>query len=159
VASRSNFSLQGGLESGYRPETDPVLCCCRHFAPESVYTSVYASRSVHAVDTFRRDRSTNRHRYTEANLVEMWDRFENGQKYDIGLGTVFFLAQRAGWDRQVRGKEIGRKIRGRRVLARAAQVTVRDSVADQAHNEDEAGQACPRPPGQAGPQLPEAADK
>jgi hypothetical protein len=106
-----------------------------------------------------RDRSANRHRYTEAYFVEMWDRFENGQKYDIGLGTVYFLAQRAGWDRQTRSKEIGRKIRGRRVLVRAAQASVRDSVADQSDNADESGQACPRPSGQGGSQLPEAADR
>jgi hypothetical protein len=81
------------------------------------------------------------------------------QPDDVSIGKFDILAQQAGWDRQVRGKEIGRKIRGRRVLARAAQATVRDSDGNQAHNEDEDGQACPRPSGQAGSQPPEAADR
>jgi hypothetical protein len=66
--------------------------------------------------------SDNREKYTEAYWVAMWDRFQNGQAYNFTLGTVFYLAEQAGWDRQARSKVIFTKLRGRRVRQRAKEL-------------------------------------
>jgi hypothetical protein len=66
-----------------------------------------------------RDYSDNRERYTEAYWVEMWGRFQNGKAYSFTLGTVFYLAAEAGWDRTTRSRIVGRTVRGRQVLQRA----------------------------------------
>jgi hypothetical protein len=52
----------------------------------------------------------------------MWDRFQDGKAYAWTLGTIFYLAQQAGWNQRTRSQVVGRKVRGRRVLDRAAKI-------------------------------------
>jgi hypothetical protein len=66
-----------------------------------------------------RDYSDNREKYTEAYWVAMWVRFQNGQAYNFTVGTVFYLAEKAGWDRTQRSKMVDRKVRAQHVLLRA----------------------------------------
>jgi hypothetical protein len=77
-----------------------------------------------------RDCSDNREKYTEAYWVEMWGRFQNGKAYSITLGTVFYLAEQAGWIRKQRSRAVGNKVRGQAVLQRAKEI-------DDAQNRDD----------------------